>query len=145
MSNLKASYDIEVEYIFTAPADKVFDAWLNPELVQKWFGPGLGETQPVSIDAKVGGTFRIVQVRDGQAIGHSGKYLVVDRPEHLAFTWDTDDDEGEDEVSIHIFNSGAGSSVRLIHTTDVQWKDFEDKIRSSWESMMKAMDSLLAS
>ena len=145
MSNLKASYDIEVEHTFTGPADKVFDAWLNPELVQKWFGPGLGETQPVSIDGKVGGSFRIVQIRDGEAIGHSGKYLVVDRPGHLVFTWGTDDDEGDDEVSIHIVNSGTGSTVKLTHITDAQWKDFEDKIRNSWQSMMKAMDSLISS
>lgn len=75
MSKLEASYDIEMEHTFTAPADKVFDAWLNPELVQKWFGPGLGKTQPVSIDGKVGGSFRIVQIRDGEAIGHSENIL----------------------------------------------------------------------
>ncbi|MBE8715970.1 SRPBCC family protein [Cellvibrio polysaccharolyticus] len=145
MSNPGSHYDIAVEHTFTASPDKVFDAWLNPQRVEKWFGPGLGEMQPVSIDANVGGSFRIVQIRNGHAIGHSGKYLVIDRPEHLAFTWGTDDDEGDDEVHIHLVPVGRGSLLRLVHTIDSQWKDYADKIHQSWLAMMKKMDSLLAS
>lgn len=40
MSDPGSHYDIAVEHTFTASPDKVFDAWLNPQRVENWFGPG---------------------------------------------------------------------------------------------------------
>lgn len=144
MTTVKNIYDVEVVHTFNVPPEKVYDAWLDAKLAQKWFGPGLGQTQPVEIDAKVGGAFRIVQIRNGQAVGHSGEYLVLERPGHLAFTWATDDDEGHDEVNIHITPINTGSSVRLVHSIDEQWKEYADKIRHAWLSMMMEIDNLLS-
>lgn len=140
----KMTYNVEVKHVFQAPPGRVYDAWLDPELAQKWFGPGLGQTQPVEIDPRVGGTFRIVQTRDGQSVGHSGQYLALERPRHLAFTWATDDDEGHDEVRVDIESIDDGSSVRLVHAIDEQWKEIADQIRQAWASMLKEMDNLLA-
>lgn len=144
MNPRRKTHNVEVEHTFAAPATRVYDAWLDSALVQRWFGPGLGETQPVHVDPKVGGTFRIVQIRDGQAVGHSGEYLLLERPSRLAFTWATDDDEGHDEVHVHIASGAHGSSVRLVHTIDEQWKEFAGRIRNAWMSMLREMDRLLA-
>lgn len=138
------THDVEVEHQFDALAENVYDAWLDPNLAQQWFGPGLGETQPVQIDAKVGGKFRIVQIRDGQPVGHSGEYLVLERPTHLAFTWATDDDEGYDEVHVRIYPSDGRSSVRLVHTIDEQWKEYAGMVHQAWASMLREIDNLLA-
>lgn len=81
---------VVVEQALAAPPAEVYDAWLDPACVRRWFGPGLGETQPVEIDAVVGGAFRIAQVRGGEVIGHAGRYLVLDRPSRLVFTWAVD-------------------------------------------------------
>lgn len=144
MVNGKKTFDVEVTHTFTAPAERVYDAWLDPLLAQKWFGPGLGRTQPVEIDAKIGGKFRIVQIRDGEPVGHSGEYLVLERPRRLAFTWATDDDEGHDQVQIQITPSDDGSSVHLVHTMDEQWKEYADRVHQAWGSMLGEMENLLA-
>lgn len=143
MSNQKNIYAVEVTHIFNAPPSHVYDAWLNPDLVQKWFGPGLGQTQPVTIDAIPGGKFRIVQIRNNEPVGHSGEYLVLDRPSHIAFTWSTDDDDGHDDVHVYITALENGSSVRLVHRIDEQWKDFASKVQQAWASMLNEMDILL--
>jgi uncharacterized protein YndB with AHSA1/START domain len=144
MTEQARAHDVEILHTIDAPPVRVFDAWLDPALVQQWFGPGLGETQPVEIDARVGGSFRIVQIREGQGlVGHSGQYLALDRPGHLAFTWATDDDDGHDEVHVYIARSTHGSSVRLVHSVDERWKEYAERIRSSWSAMLGEMDALL--
>lgn len=136
--------NVEVTHQYSTTPEKVFEAWHDPKLAQKWFGPGLGQTRPVQIESKVGGKFRIVQIRDGEPVGHSGEYLVLDKPRYIAFTWATDDDEGSDEVHVYITPSDGGSYVRLVHTMDEEWKEFTDRTKASWLSMMKKMDELLA-
>lgn len=136
--------DVKVEFKFSAKPAKVYDAWLDPKLAQRWFGPGLGETRPVQMDSKVGGRFRIVQIRDGQSVGHSGKYITLDRPSHLAFTWATDDDEGNDFVNIYIGSNNGGSQVRLVHTIDAQWAELAERTKLAWLSMMEEMDKLIS-
>ena len=74
---------------FRASAEEVFDAWLDPALVREWFGPGLGEMTRVDIDARVGGTFWLVQRRAAGDAVHTGEYLEIDPPRRLVFTWRT--------------------------------------------------------
>jgi len=70
---------------FDASPERVFDAWLTPELADKWlFTPEASEHQGtrVEIDPRVGGTWTIRDVRDGQLYVADGEYLEIDRP-HL--------------------------------------------------------------
>lgn len=69
-----------------APA-RVFDAWLDPRIAGRWlFATALQPAACASIDARVGGAFRFVELRDGVEIEHTGEYLEILRPRHLAFT-----------------------------------------------------------
>lgn len=48
---------IKIERIFNAPREKVWEAWTNPEIIKKWWGPE-GFTSPyVKIDLTVGGIY----------------------------------------------------------------------------------------
>ena len=59
---------------FAFPAEDVFDAWLNPASAREWFAPGLGEMTRIEIDARVGGTFWLVQRRGEEEAQHTGEY-----------------------------------------------------------------------
>lgn len=143
MTNPK-KYNVKIEHTFSSAPGKVYDAWLDPSLARQWFGPGLGETQPVSINPKPGGKFRIVQIRDGNPAGHFGEYLILERPNRIAFSWLTDDEKSYSEVHIHISSNGQGSSVRLVHSIDEEWAGYAESIRNAWGSMMKEMDRLIS-
>jgi uncharacterized protein YndB with AHSA1/START domain len=55
MMNMKK--EIIIERIFDAPRERVWEAWTDPELVKKWWGPE-GFTAPsIKIDLKVGGKY----------------------------------------------------------------------------------------
>ena len=81
---------VTVRRRFSASAEQVFDAWLDPAMIGQWmFGPKLRDEEIVSlkVDAQVGGRFSFVVRREGKELDHVGKYLEIDRPRRLVFTW----------------------------------------------------------
>ena len=68
---------------FHAPAERVFDAWLNREMLGRWmFGPAVRDEEIIhlSLTPRVGGSFSFLVERGGEDIEHRGKYLEIDRP-----------------------------------------------------------------
>ena len=69
------------------PPEVVYDAWIQPEKIAKWFVPEPGSTCEVhELDARVGGKYRMT-VDAGDPCTAYGEYLVMDRPHRLVFTW----------------------------------------------------------
>ena len=72
-----------------APPAAVFEAWTDPGLLARWWGPS-GATVPVcSADPRAGGRYRIVmRGADGVEYPMKGVYLEVAHAERLVFTAD---------------------------------------------------------
>jgi uncharacterized protein YndB with AHSA1/START domain len=79
--------DVVVNHIFDARRERVFKAWTDPKLVQRWWGPH-GFTSPVcELDVRPGGAFRIhMQGPDGTIYPMIGVYREIVEPERLAFS-----------------------------------------------------------
>jgi len=128
---------------FRASAEEVFDAWLNPELARQWFGPGLGEMTRVEIDARVGGTFWLVQRRGAEEAQHTGEYLELDRPRRLVFTWRTPPLTESSRVVVEIAPKGDGCELTLTHEMDQKWADFVDRAAGAWQKMADTVATLV--
>lgn len=124
---------------FRASAEEVFDAWLDPALVREWFGPGLGEMTRVDLDARVGGTFWLVQRRAAGDAVHTGEYLEIDRPRRLVFTWRTPPLTDTSRVIVDIQPLDHGCDVTVTHEMSPEWEPFVDRAASAWQTMMDAM------
>jgi uncharacterized protein YndB with AHSA1/START domain len=124
---------------FSALAEDVFDAWLDPELVRQWFGPGLGEMTRIDIDPRVGGTFCLVQRRKGEDAPHTGEYTAVERPRRLAFTWRTPPLTETSRVTIDIVPAADGCELTLTHEMDARWSAHLERIEASWRKMAEAL------
>jgi uncharacterized protein YndB with AHSA1/START domain len=48
---------IVIERIFDAPKEKVWEAWTNPEIIKKWWGPEGFSAPSIKIDLRVGGKY----------------------------------------------------------------------------------------
>lgn len=85
-----ADLKVNIDKIIHAPIGKVFDAWLNPELLAKFMRglPEMAETE-VEIDAREGGRFTFVMNLGDEKIAHTGTYLEIRRPDKLVFTWES--------------------------------------------------------
>ena len=81
---------LNVEKIIHAPIEKVFDAWLNPEILSKFMIPMPGMPEPdIENDAREGGSFKIIMYAGEDKLPHTGKYLEINRPNRLVFTWES--------------------------------------------------------
>ncbi len=84
---------LEIKRTIGGKVDTVFDALTKPEIMAKWFyGMDEGRAE-VEIDFRVGGEFVIHMFKaDGSASSCAeyephGKYLEIDRPNKVVFTW----------------------------------------------------------
>ncbi|WP_126426963.1 SRPBCC family protein [Brevibacillus marinus] len=72
---------------FDVPAESVFDAWLNPEMMRKWLFTTETTNKVAKNEPHVGGTWEIVDHRGGKDYRAIGEYIEIDRPRQLVFTF----------------------------------------------------------
>jgi uncharacterized protein YndB with AHSA1/START domain len=143
MSSIAAVEVRVTRHIRSAP-QSVFDAWIDPASVAKWFGPGLGEMVRIDVDARVGGRFVFTQRRGGEDVEHTGEYLVVDRPRRLAFTWGVPKYSPDfASVGIEIRPSDGGCDLRLTHELAPNWTDHAERTKAGWTVMIDQIAALV--
>lgn len=137
-----------VSHRFHMPAERVFDAWLDPTWLGRWmFGPGVRDERIVrlSVEPRVGGKFSFVVNRQGVEIDHVGQYLEVDRPRLLVFTWATRDTlPATSRVIVEILPCDGGCELTLTHVMSADWAAFTDKAAGAWRKMLEALAGALA-
>ena len=93
--------EVVLTRIFDAPADLVFRALTEPDLLKRWYGPTGWEIVVCDIDLRVGGRWRIVSRKPGgKEIGQFGIYNEIVRPNRIVNSeaWE-DWDAGETLVT----------------------------------------------
>ncbi|MBK3493926.1 SRPBCC domain-containing protein [Viridibacillus sp. YIM B01967] len=141
--NTQSNTNAVVVYNFNITSDKVFDACIDPDKVMKWMFPK-GDIVRVEIDARVGGSFSFVDLREGKEIDHRGEYLVIDRPNRLVFTWGIPKESSDEaRVIIDIISTRTGCELTLTHELHPDWSDFASQTEQAWRSMLEAMDTTL--
>ena len=67
--------------------ERVFRAWLDPELAKAWlFATAARPMTSVAIDPRVAGAFRLIDGAGGEPVSYTGEYLEIVPPRRLAFT-----------------------------------------------------------
>lgn len=119
--NSTVTIDAIVEEItIRAPADRVFEALIDPAQRVAWWGmKGRFETTHMESDLRPGGRWMMSGTAMGsRAFKVAGAYQIVDRPRVLAFTWLPDWDENATEtlVRFDLREEGSVTTVRLTHS-----------------------------
>lgn len=105
--------NVEVSKVIKAPIEKVFNAWIDPAQMEQWYHPEGMTTEDVSVDPKVGGAWNLVMKWDGKDMPNGGKYLEIDQPNRLVFTWNNE----KSVVAIDFTKLGDNQTkVKLVHT-----------------------------
>lgn len=132
---------------FKVSPERVFDAWLDPQLIGQWmFGPNLRDEEIVSlsVDPRVDGSFSFVVRRQEQELDHVGEYLEIIRPNYLSFTWGIKGTGASSRVMIDIMPDGSGSKLVLTHELDPKWSDFAERTKEGWTTMLNALSTILS-
>lgn len=138
---------VTVSRSLSATPEQVFDAWLSAKMIGRFmFGPGVRDEEIVRLrtDAVVDGTFSFVVRRQGQEIDHVGRYLAIDRPRQLAFTWGVAPETGESSrVRIDLIPLPTGTQLTLVHELAPAWADYVDRVRAAWTKMLNMLEVTL--
>ena len=134
---------LTTERKINAAPEKVFNAWLNPEMLRRFMHPGEGVTVPhAKSDAKVGGRFEIPMDTGENILLHQGEYLAIDPHERIVFTWDSPYSPADSEVTLTFAPEGDGTLLRLTQVRFMN-EEMRDNHQKGWTSIMAALDALL--
>lgn len=108
------------EILIKAPAERVFEALTNPaQRVQWWGAEGRFQATQMESDLRPGGAWMM----SGNGVGGRpftvrGKYLQIDRPRLLIFTWlpNWQEDAFETTVRFELAEANGFTTVRLTHS-----------------------------
>jgi uncharacterized protein YndB with AHSA1/START domain len=108
---------VRVERSYRAPAARVFDAWLDPAIAGRWlFATASQPLARVDIEARVAGTFCLVERHAGTLVLHTGTYVALVPPRRLAFTLSScDRAEPDSLVTVAITPQRTGCVLALSH------------------------------
>ena len=145
---MKLPVTATVEGLFTVPAERVFDAFLNTQLIARFmFGPEVREEEIVSLqnEPRVGGTFSYVVRRQGKTFTHTGEYIDINRPSHLAFTWAVKEDpaNSQSRVVIDLAPIIDGCELTLTHEMAHGQEDFVEQSKVAWGRMIDKLTEIL--
>ena len=137
---------VTVTQRFDAPAEQVFDAWLDPDQVREWMAVSgsMNDLRRVHIEPRLGGSFAFVDVREGEKVEHVGNYLEIERPHRLAFTWRVKPEEETSTVSIDIVAQESGCEATLKHELAPEWAKYADSCEAAWAKMLGGIAQVLA-
>ena len=132
-----------VSHRFAATPERVFDAWLDPNIAGKWlFATPTGRMVRVEIDARVGGKFVIVDRRDGEDVEHTGEYIEIDRPRRLVFTFGVPKYSPlMTRVTIDIAPTETGCDLTLTH--DGVLSEWASRTESGWAMLLDGLKRTL--
>ena len=102
---------INVSRLIRAAPEDVFRAWTDAERMQRWFG-----TKKQIVNPKVDGLFYLAMEHQGRIWPHYGRYLRLEKPRVIEFTWMSEGTEGrETVVTIELVARDGGTQLTLNH------------------------------
>jgi uncharacterized protein YndB with AHSA1/START domain len=136
------SDELVVKKTYTASAERVFDAFLDPAKAGKFlFATPTGTMIKVEIDPRVGGQYNITR-REDKDYEHLGEYLVIDRPHRLVFTLRVPQlGNVSKTVSIEIVPKGSGCELTLTHSPVKP--ENQEGMRGGWGKILDGLENAI--
>ena len=136
---------VQVRRVVKARPERVFELWTDPRFMVRWMSPYPGNVAcRAEADVRVGGTFRLVMSSDTSICEIEGKYLAVEAPRKLVFTWSGPPTGNADTlVTVELLPHKNGTELTLTHE-----KLPTDEIRAGhatgWSNMLDHLEEIAA-
>jgi uncharacterized protein YndB with AHSA1/START domain len=136
---------------FDAPRERVFAAWAQQEQFVQWMCPPGVAIDECVIDVRPGGAWRIKGHHgpDNRIFASSGRYLEIEKPARLVFTWahhadgDYEKPRGhETTVRIELRALGDRTELTLIHGPFADGPSLENH-REGWTGSFDKLEVFL--
>jgi uncharacterized protein YndB with AHSA1/START domain len=123
-----------VSLTLPAAPDIVYDEWLDAEGLMEWMCPRPAYLTKVVLDARVGGSYRFDIHDSGMDLYIVGRYLDLDRPRLLRFTWSCSvwpDPTVESVVTVALEPHGTDETLMTIEHVQLP-PDVVDRHEHGW-------------
>jgi uncharacterized protein YndB with AHSA1/START domain len=144
MSDQRTLTSAIVERILPAPPEEVFDAWLDETALAAFICPAPGCATEISVDPKIGGSFRFLMTFPDHEIEVTGDYLALDRPERISFTWRCSDTGDVESIVTVVFKAHPEGQTLMTITHSRQPVELVEKHRAGWQSVTEQLHSFFA-
>ena len=150
---------LNIERIFSAPMEKVWEAFTTAEQLKKWWSPPEMEVANISVDLKKDGLFRYCfKGTDGKEYWGRGRYQTIDKPTYLSYLDTFTDAEGK-PVPPSYFGMPGGEILETLVEFSLSEEDGQTKMkmvgenpfdeamtadmRKGWEGMFDKLEEFL--
>ncbi|HID82781.1 MAG TPA: SRPBCC domain-containing protein [Chromatiales bacterium] len=135
---------VNVTKIIHARIERVFDAWLNPETLSQFILPMPGMPQPqVETDAREGGEFKIIMQVGDDKIPHTGRYIEINRPNKLVFTWVSPFSADGSTVTLKFTDIGENrTNIDLTHIKFID-EEHRENHEGGWSNILESLNDIL--
>jgi uncharacterized protein YndB with AHSA1/START domain len=118
---------------FQAPPERVFRAFVDPDLFVQWSGPRSIDTTVERWDARTGGEWRYTASRaaDDFTMGFWGSFHEVRPPERIVQTWAFDGQPDGVSLETVTFEALEGGRCRVVGTSVVESIEIRDQMLAS--------------
>jgi uncharacterized protein YndB with AHSA1/START domain len=144
---------VRLQRTIPAPPDRVYRAWLEPDLMRRWFAPAGLEVTRAEVDERVGGHYRVWQASaDGDVGGFECELLELVPGERIVLRWrfvgpDRLDGPAYDSLLTVTLREAPGGETELtlvherLEALQLERPDVADHVQRGWEM---ALDKLAA-
>ena len=132
-----------VTKVIKATPEEVFEAFTDPEIMRKWFYGDEGWTADISNTLEVGGMYNVtMHATNGKSYVHTGEYRVIEPPEKLVFTWNSD--FAQDTVVTVYFRGVAGGTEITLEHEFLPTDEAREDHRKGWTVCLNNLEKLFA-
>lgn len=126
-----------------APAQRVFDAWLDPTMLAKFMRPAPDMGAPdVKNDPVEGGRFDIVMKAGENDIPHAGTYKEISKYSRIVFTWESPFSIEGSTVTLD-FNETDGQTELTLTHVKFPSEESRDNHDGGWKAILAALEASL--
>jgi uncharacterized protein YndB with AHSA1/START domain len=139
MNNLSC----HVSQVINAPIERVFDAWLDPNMLSRFMLPMPGMSEPeTEVDGQQGGRFTIYMKVGEEVIPHTGCYLEIDRPKRLVFSWESPFSADDSTVTLEFSAQDSKNTVLMLEHERFIDEESKNNHEAGWGYILKVLDEV---
>ena len=139
---------VEIDRVFKASPERVFDAFASYEAMKQWFGPGECHVITGEMEFKVGGRYRLRVITEGDGeVEVVGEYQTIDRPSKIAFSWrwqDNPEFNASDSV-VHLeFERHADGTMLRLRQIGIENNESRANHSIGWNGAFDKLDEIFS-
>ena len=133
--------DLTASRTIPARAEDVFDVWMDPNSPGgPWFGSDRKIVNPV-----VDGLFYIAVKHEGRTWPHYGRFVRIERPRHVEYTWVSEATKGLESIVAVTFEARGDQTEVTLRHSGVPDDDMGRQHKEGWTWILSMLAERFAS